>query len=121
LSNAERSDSIKGIAATLSTTKMLEKSGTPQNRAFNWLTKQDSLFVCPDDVQSVQQRYILAVVYFALDGDDWDKCSRTNNACTTMVGGKLRSFASYLSSDDVCKWFGVSCDGSGAITHVLLG
>lgn len=121
MSNAERANAIKDIVVTLSTAKQLETSGTPQNRAFNWLTKQDSLFVCPDDRQSVRQRYTLAVVYFAVDGDSWDKCSRKNRTCTTMVGGKLRSFASYLSSDDVCKWFGVSCDGAGDITHVLLG
>ncbi len=121
MSNAERTNAIKNIVSKLSTTKQLETIGSPQNRAFNWLTKRDSLFVCPDDRQSVRQRYTLSAVYFAVEGDNWDKCSRKNRTCSTVVGGKLRSFPPYLSSDDVCKWFGVSCDGAGAITHVLLG
>ena len=71
--------------------------------------------VCPDNQTIVLQRYILAVVYFALGGDSWDRCNRdVNKPCD---GGNNR----YLSSAGECDWFGVECQDDSIVTSISLG
>lgn len=98
------------IAAQLETYSgnTVNQPGTPQNIALQWLIDEDPLQVCPEDFLDVQQRYILAVLYYATGGDQWDNCNALSSATQSpCVGGEGQRF---LSSSDVCFWFGISCN-----------
>lgn len=80
----------------------------PQTRALRWLETTDggSNFTI-DTSSDLLQRYAMAVFYFAMDGDNW-------NRNTT-----------FLSDTSVCKWdsqYGdrVGCNGAGQVTSLQL-
>ena len=125
LTDAERIDQIERIISQVSDINDVREAGTPQNLSYRWLISEgpDSLFVCPDNVDFVLQRYILGVTYFALDGDNWDRCqSNTDSAdCFAVVDGETNDYEPYLSKEDVCEWFGITCNGNNIVTGVFLG
>jgi hypothetical protein len=93
-------------------------TGTSQNKAFNWLINIDELNLCPSRTIDIIQRYILAVTYFSLGGDDWYRCSApANTNDTTACVDQDR----YLSKANVCDWFNVTCSIDGNITGLILG
>lgn len=107
LSPNERQSLIAGQLSTYSGNRVTIP-GTPQNLAFRWLIDEDAAQVCPDDFLDVQQRYILAVLYFATNGDQWSNCNALSAASQSpCLGGEEQRF---LSSSDVCFWFGISCN-----------
>ena len=120
LTDVARIDAIRAIISQVTDLSVIDTPGTNQNLAYNWLISEgpDSLYVCPDDVEFVLQRYILGVVYFALDGDNWDRCGRVNSNCQSITDGI--TYEPYLSKADVCDWFGITCIG-GSVTRVVLG
>ena len=87
-------------------------SSTPQSRAIEWLINNDSLQLCPGDATFVQ-RYSLAVLYYATNGDSWQRCSQNES---TACGG-----ARFLSGVSECQWTGVSCDNAGDIAQLNIG
>jgi hypothetical protein len=99
---------ILGQLATYSGETTITQTGTPQNDAFNWLINDDSEQVCPDEFLDVQQRYILAVLYFSTEGDGWNECNALQSPnpkqCPEGEGAR------FLSSSNVCLWFGISCN-----------
>ena len=122
ISNAERRDAIKNTISSFSDLSKINQNGSPQKKALNWLLQKDGFSVCPDQTLHVVQRYILAVVYFATDGDNWTKCNRGDNNCFGVdATGTRTDYESYLSSSDVCTWFGVGCSSGEEITEVVLG
>jgi hypothetical protein len=86
--------------------------GTPQSDAFLWLVNMDEEQVCPDDEVDVNQRYILAVLYFSTEGDSWNSCS-ADGACVSET-------QRFLGSEDACFWFGISCF-RGEISGISIG
>jgi len=107
LTPAERQTLILGQLATYSGTDVT-LSGTPQNEAFRWLIDDDAVKVCPEEFLDVQQRYILAVLYFSTNGDQWSVCNaRSALSPKQCPGGENERF---LSSSDVCFWYGISCN-----------
>lgn len=106
--------------------------GSPQDVALEWLIQTDPYFVCPDDPKALQ-RYILAVFYFATDGDNWDECSapvdftnpnainaanRNCNVLTTPIPGGVLNPAflpttegtsAWLTPVYECEWAGITC------------
>lgn len=70
--NAERmrEAEIRIKIEELSTAELLEQIGTPQNKAFRWLTRTDDRRLAADD-PGLAQRYILAVLWFATKGASW--------------------------------------------------
>jgi len=78
-------------------------SGTAQSEAFEWLVNGDSAQVCPDNILDIEQRYSLAVLYFATGGDNWNDCSQTTNSPCPSDSTR------FLSAVDVCFWFGITC------------
>jgi hypothetical protein len=104
----------------ISSTDLLTTPGSDQALAFDWLVNTDPLQVCPDQILDVEQRYILAVVYFATGGDEWTFCSRPGlpeeNPCPT-AGNMQR----YLSGGDVCDWFQNDCSADLVMTVLRIG
>lgn len=75
----------------------------------------DDRFVCPND-DTLVQRYILAVLYFATAGNAWDRCYRDDNECREEEDAE-----SYLSASSECEWYGSECFADGLIESVTLG
>ena len=65
-----------------------EDKSSPQHQALCWLLKE---ITGPVD-SSIIQRYVLAVMFYSIDGDGW-----INNAHWT-------------SGEDHCNWYGISCN-----------
>jgi len=49
---------------------------SPQGKAFHWILNED-LRALHSDAENLTQRYILAVLYYALSGDNWHYTSQT--------------------------------------------
>jgi hypothetical protein len=92
-------------------------AGTSQNAAFNWLVNKDLAKLCPDRVTDLKQRYVLAVNYFSLGGDDWFECNALSSPTIQMCNEGER----HLSKANVCDWFNVSCSLDGNVTAIELG
>ena len=66
--------------------------GSPQHRAAKWISDEDPMQLNIDD-PGFEQRYVMAVFYYSLNGDDWS------------------SSDGWLSGDSECTWKGVSGPG----------
>jgi hypothetical protein len=98
--------------ATISNAIDILTSGTPQNRAFEWLLNVDPAQVCPGETLDVVQRYVLAVLFYSTGGEDWDECGDSASCPGTP----------YLSGSNICFWYNTVCDGpNGNLLEIRLG
>lgn len=102
ISLAERQQQLLNIILNLSDLNFLIP-GSAQFQAFEWLADIDAAQVCPDNILDVEQRYSMATLYFATNGDNWSDCSRTTNSPCPSDSTR------FLSAVDVCFWFGITC------------
>lgn len=97
----------------------LRTDGTMQQQATEWLIEEDEFLVCPQDPKLVQ-RWALAVIYFATNGNDWLQCSRDGlDLCgfeDPFVGDSR-----FLSADHECGWAGISCDSQQCVNEIEFG
>lgn len=96
---------LLAIVNDISPLSLIEQPGTSQNLAFDWLVNDDFFQACPEERNDVEQRYILAVLYFNNGGDDWSQCNADNSPMVNPCFNGDR----FLSGSDVCLWFGISC------------
>lgn len=91
-------------------------SNGPQIKALLWLLQEDEAHLCPSDPTGVFiQRYVMATLYFATNGNDWSNCTRSEvSTWTPCPGGASR----FLSPASECTWGGCKCDGSGNIVTI---
>jgi Leucine-rich repeat (LRR) protein len=92
----------------------LRTRGTPQNEAMFWMALEDKFSKREGwNVKSEQylQRFVLAVIYFALNGDTWDSCGRADLMC--IADGSKQS---WLTDSSECVWIMVQCDENGRVT-----
>jgi hypothetical protein len=96
----------------INSSSIFDQDSSPQQKAYQWLLTFDevtqfSADMTDDQVEVMKTRYILAVFYYALQGDKWFKSN------------------GWLGSDlNHCEWEFISCDGSlviGIKTKVQLG
>ncbi|KAL3911614.1 MAG: hypothetical protein SGILL_007211, partial [Bacillariaceae sp.] len=81
--------------------------GTPQHAAYDWLQNEDPANLDLDSLseQDLSQRYVAALFYFSLGGDDW-----------------VEKYG-FLGSSDVCEWnngsprskMGIVCNSPGTV------
>jgi hypothetical protein len=114
LTRDERKDQLEEMVLEISEIDELV-AGTPQSDAFIWLVNVDEMGVCPDEEEDVEQRYIMALLYYSTDGDNWRNCS-----AVAEPGECPSETTQFLSGDDVCFWFGVSCN-KGTINGISVG
>jgi len=139
----ERAAQIQALMETVSDPATFEDPGSPQSQALNWITNEDTIspIMCPNQenigcsrgglINPMIQRYVLAVFYFATEGDDWDQCSAPNDLddpaaialadanCDRVVTpygvGNDRvgdtSTDAWLGPVNECEWGGVACWG----------
>jgi hypothetical protein len=85
-------------------------TGTPQYQAFTWLDLYDGAILCPTSGQEdrVLQRYRVALVYFALNGDQWINCNFNTSFCLNLDNA-TETPNPWLSPSNECSWFGITC------------
>ena len=117
----ERSTRILAVLDTVADPILLRDTTTIQGKAANWLIGEDELLVCPDDEKLIQ-RFALAVIYFATNGDGWLQCS-ANHLATDSCGleDPFTGASRFLSGVNECKWAGISCDAQLCVTKVEFG
>jgi Leucine-rich repeat (LRR) protein len=92
----------------------LRTRGTPQNAAMFWMALEDTYSKREGwDVKSDRylQRFVLAVIYFALNGDKWKNCGRADPV--PMCGPGSRQ--SWLTDSSECTWNMIACDENNRV------
>ena len=115
---AKREELTLSILNDITPESVILTTGTSQNKAFNWLVNIDELKLCPNRNMDIIQRYILAVNYYSLGGDDWFMCTASYNTNDTATCIDQQR---HLSKANVCDWFNVTCSIDGNITGIVLG
>jgi hypothetical protein len=92
----------KDINSVVESISGLIEVGSPKNLALQWLLNNDTSTNACDGLNSIQQRYSLAVFYYSTLGSDW-----INNTF-------------WLGPQDECTWYGVACT-SGSVTSLFMG
>ena len=125
ISSSNRSKTIMHAIQQFSGPNSLSSGRSPKFRAYNWINRLDERVLCPeddeneqhdgDDYQALLQRYILAVFYFSMLGNDWILCSgyTTISDCATEE-------QRWLSEATECDWHGITCNNEGRVTHLDL-
>jgi hypothetical protein len=109
ISMLQREEQLLALVNKITPEADVLTQGTAYNDAFNWLVNVDSAQVCPGDELDVVQRYIMAVNYFILSGDNWAMCNaETAPSAAPCSEGSQR----HLSGANVCQWFNVTCDAA---------
>jgi len=87
-------------------------TGSFKDLAASWLIEEDS--ICPNkrNIKHLKQRYILAIFYYSMNGDEWKLCNKSDMKCSQN---------SFLSLMCECKWFGEGCNQDGFVTKIDFG
>ena len=87
---------------------VVSDGSTPQGKAVTWLARDDpaGLDIDTTDFTMLAERYVLALLYFASNGLNWEQQY------------------SFLSSSSICEWNGdeegTFCDQNGNIVELVL-
>ena len=98
LTETDRELIITAILGLFSDPVLLQDSSTPQGQALDWILNHDGLRLCPGDPK-ITQRWVLAVMYYSTDGDNWAVCYENDPLCPD----------SFLNPSNECDWFGITC------------
>lgn len=117
----ERRGQITATLSQVSKVEDLNKAGSPQNMAFDWLVNKDAMYLCPED-DSLVQRYVAAVFYYSSIGDGWLQCSapkdledpqsieKANANCNIEVDSPdVGGTDAWLTPVSECQWGGLAC------------
>lgn len=114
-----RFKSIIDFLSAFSDPILLNKVGTAQNKAANWLGSVDTRqYPVPSSAMSISaynfvQRYVLALLYLALDGDNWE--FQADFLTEVPECGWTKT----LNTDDGDYNLGVTCDAENEITTLF--
>jgi hypothetical protein len=87
----DRFNEILEMFKPLSGEAVLQDPTSPQFRAVEWLTFDDQAQLETSD-DELEQRYLLAVLYFSMTGENWVDSTK------------------FLSGGSSCDWKGITCD-----------
>lgn len=128
---AERKQKIRTTLATISDVKLLDDIATPQGSAFDWIIRHDTLYICPGDVESLIQRYVLATLYYSTKGDNWSFCSSDPTSdCPESVSTAVAmsngwecdaDSTRWLAGSNECSWCGITCADGMYATEIDIG
>lgn len=102
-----RREAVRTLVSLVSSSASLEQVGSPQNLAFEWIVTEDELSPLgsdelASDVETVTQRYVLAVFFYATQGDLSWITSRF------WLDGQV----------DECEWQFLSCNELGHVSSI---
>ena len=125
-----RADAILTELTFVTDLSNLDDDLTPQGKAYDWLTLYDDGKVCPGlmAADKIRQRYILATLYFATSGGQWNACYASDQFCSfsEFAGDVMASSfktvepKAWLSGHDECEWAGVECNSDGYVRFLEL-
>jgi len=82
---------------------MFHNEMTPQFRAASWLVNEDAFHVCPSSI-NVVQRYVVALIYFQMNGDSWTNCAAASASPMCEVDNQALKGDPFLSASHECSW-----------------
>lgn len=112
--DAQREIGIMSVLVNVSGSTPFQDPSSAQFRAAEWIMRDDERSLCSHDPTLVQ-RYIMAVFYFGLGGDNWKSCGRLSKNCTDSQGQPL---VRHLSKERECEWAGIRCS-TGSSDHCI--
>ena len=99
------------LSATLTTDDSLDGSAdTVQRLAYEQLLDRRSDWMLNSDALEIKNTYIILVLFYATNGNDWTKTPGWFSSSNHPVCG----------NDHVPPWFGVNCNDERSITKLLL-
>jgi hypothetical protein len=105
--HSNRYNSMKQSLLQVSKPENLDDESSPQHSAFIWLTFEDGIQLESTPSFELFQRYVIAVLYFAMDGRRWKQ--------------QLR----FLSATHVCDWnveslgMGIFCQNETQVVQLI--
>ena len=115
ISEEERAAQILALLDAAGNVTKIGDLGTSQGLAADWLINQDFRKECPSE--KIVQRWVIAVFYFATEGESWNKCSAAgSDLCGSEFpfDGKRR----FLSDFSECEWAGITCNNDDCVTEI---
>lgn len=102
----------------------------PRYRALDWILHYDQQQLDSDD-KRLYQRYVLALLAYALDSLAWNNCGEhrifgnttenyVNEECQVEGVGGAKSYNVWLTSTDECSWYGVICSSDDVVRGLEL-
>jgi hypothetical protein len=101
--SSARAAAIQASLAEVTDESILLDPTSPQGQAMSWLVSSDPAKVDPSTYSTFHQRYSLATLYFATNGDDWIFDAR------------------WITEFQECSWLALSCNNDFAVTEIQLG
>ena len=106
------------VGKGVSDRKDLEDPGSAQQRAASWLTTKDSQHHpwTERSVESLVQRYVLVVFYYAMGGPNWPSDLRflsDSSECTWKMAG-------FTALQRAIQYEGVECTESGKVVSIRM-
>ena len=101
----------------------LRTEGTPQNLAQNWLINDDPYYACPQD-PTIVNRFVMAVFYYSLDGDDWDECSAPTDFEDPAAVAEAKANCPgtpWLMGELECSWTFLTCNSKNETEGIDMG
>ena len=123
------------VISAVSANDTLSNQASPQFKALSWMANKD-LTILAENEEAIIQRYVMALLYFSTDGENWAGNDLSHNAemeCTfinyvcwdTFEGIQMERSGgkSYLSLTwHECDWEGVGCyEGTDIVGAISLG
>lgn len=110
-SSAPTTDSFSALLEYLITLEVTQEGtfndrSSPQYQAALWLADVDDR---EEDPAKMLQRYAAVTFYYATSGDNWKLCGKNSPSCGDTP---------WLTPDDECEWFSLSCEDDGLITQI---
>jgi Leucine-rich repeat (LRR) protein len=95
--------------------KAINTANTPQWKAAQWLANDDPMQMKIEVVEELMNRYLLATIYFALGGENWDY------DLNWLSAGSVCTWNSYFESKVGVKvQVGVSCHTGDSVKEIFL-
>lgn len=128
-SDVERMEEAQQFLSFLSDPDALRTVGTPQYQAARWLALQDSMRLSPPASTTYKesfayfQRYIAALLYYQLNGEDWDlppalKFLASTSECSWNAG--MESDTPIPGSEATSWVMGILCNDNSEIDYIFL-
>jgi len=125
-----RSLLVRVVANSVSDSDEIDRPGSPQADALEWIVSSDPAYLCPEDPALIP-RYTMAVFYYSTLGDRWTQCSApTDFASPEAIAAanancNIEPLAgsgsdAWLTPSSVCAWGGVVCDPGGDGDVIIL-